>query len=65
MRFITEVAALIQIFKYFTTYIQLFSTMAGNSDPKKAASIYEFSAKDIDGNEVRIIDMEILNLFNL
>ena len=26
--------------------------MAANSEPKKAASIYEFSAKDIDGNEV-------------
>ena len=25
--------------------------MAGTSDPKKAASIYEFGAKDIDGNE--------------
>ena len=25
-----------------------------SGDPKKAGSIYEFSAKDIDGNEVRI-----------
>ena len=26
--------------------------MASGTDPKKAGSIYEFSAVDIDGNEV-------------
>ena len=31
--------------------------MAAMSDPKKANSIYEFSAVDIDGNEVSSIDI--------
>ena len=35
--------------------------MADNSDSKKAASIYDFNAKDIDGNEVSI---ELFDLFN-
>jgi len=28
--------------------------MASGTDPKKAGSIYEFSAVDIDGNEVKL-----------
>lgn len=31
-----------------------FTVMAQGDNPKKAASIYEFSAKDIDGNDISL-----------
>lgn len=36
----------------FSVPLKMASASAGNVDYKHASSIYEFSAKDIDGNEV-------------
>ena len=38
----------------FVTNFRLGGAIMASVDPKKAASIYEFSAKDIDGNEVSL-----------
>ena len=34
-------------------------------DPKKATSIYDFTAKDIDGNEVSPSNVKLINVFFL
>ena len=46
------------------TNFRLGEAIMASVDPKKAASIYEFSAKDIDGNEVSLARINIVMIIH-
>ena len=46
------------------TNFRLGEAIMASVDPKKAASIYEFSAKDIDGNEVSLARISIFMIIH-